>query len=76
MLRLHLLLELILVGVGRDIEILHLALQLLKLVGQLLLLWNHAHVDILLVRSSDLLLLLLEHLNLLGESKLLHCGER
>lgn len=55
-----------------DIEILHLALQLLELVRQLLLLWNHAHVYILLVRCRNLLLLLLQHLNLLGKSQLLH----
>ena len=42
-----------------DVEVLHLALQLLKLIRQLLLLWNHAHVYILLVRCRYLLLLLL-----------------
>ena len=61
------------VGVRRDIEILHLTLQLLKLVGQLLLLRDHAHVDILLVGGGDLLLLRLQHLNLLCERELLHC---
>ena len=39
----------------------------------MLLLWYHAHVDILLVRGGDLLLLLLQHLDLLCKSKLLHC---
>lgn len=52
-------------GLG-DIEVLHLALQLLELIRQLLLLGDHAHVDILLVRGGDLLLLLLQHLDLLG----------
>lgn len=56
------------IGVRGDIEILHLALQLLELIGQLLLLWNHAHVDVLLMGRGDLLLLLLEHLNLLCQS--------
>lgn len=58
-----------------DVEVLHLALQLLKLIRQLLLLWNHAHVYILLVRCRYLLLLLLQHFNLLGKSQLFHCGE-
>ena len=39
---------------------------------QLLLLWDHSHVDILLVRGSDLLLLLLQELNLLLQGKLFH----
>jgi hypothetical protein len=69
-----LLLELELVGVGREVEVLHLALQLLELVGQLLLLWDDAHVDVLLVGGGDLLLLLLKHFDLLGEGELLHCG--
>lgn len=47
-------------------------MQLLVLSRELLLLRDHAHVDILLVGSGDLLLLLLQHFNLLGESKLLH----
>jgi hypothetical protein len=34
---------------------------------------DHAHVDILLVSSGDLLLLCLQHLNLLSELELLHC---
>jgi hypothetical protein len=55
-----------------DLKILHLALQLLILRGKLLLLGNHAHVDILLVGCGDLLLLCLQHLNLLSERKLLH----
>ena len=65
----HLLLrELERLWIGRNVEILHLTLQLLKLVWQLLLLRYHAHVDILLVGGGDLLLLLLQHLYLLGES--------
>ena len=60
--------------VWRDIEVLHLTLQLLELVGQLLLLWDHAHVDILLVGCGDLLLLRLQHFDLLCEGKLFHCG--
>lgn len=64
----HLLLwELECIGVRGDLEVLHLALQLLELIGQLLLLRNHAHVDVLLVGRGDLLLLLLQHLNLLSE---------
>ena len=43
------------------------------LAGKLLLRLNHAEVDILLMSSSDLLLLLLQELDLLGESELLHC---
>lgn len=56
-----------------DLKILHLALQLLVLSRKLLLLWDHAHVNVLLVSCSDLLLLCLQHLNLLSECKLLHC---
>ena len=56
-----------------DLEILHLSLQLFVLGRKLLLLRDHAHVDILLVSSSDLLLLCLQHLNLLSELELLHC---
>lgn len=37
--------------------------------------WDHAHVDILLVRSLDLLLLLLKQLDLLLYSQLFHCRE-
>jgi len=55
-----------------DLEILHLALELLILSGKLLLLGNHAHVDILLVGCGDLLLLCLQHLDLLSERELLH----
>jgi hypothetical protein len=33
---------------------------------------DHAHVNILLVGCGDLLLLCLQHLNLLSEGKLLH----
>lgn len=36
---------------------------------------NHAHVDVLLVGSLDLLLLLLQQLDLLLDSQLFHCGE-
>ena len=61
--------------VRRDPEVLHLTLELLELRGQLLLLWDHAHVDVLLVGGGDLLLLLLQHLYLLGEGELLHCAE-
>ena len=65
----HLLLrELKRLWIGRNVEVLHLTLQLLKLVRQLLLLRYHAHVDILLVSCGDLLLLLLQHFYLLGES--------
>ena len=61
--------------VGRNVEILHLALQLLELIRELLLLRYHSHVDILLVCGSDLLLLLLQHLYLLSKSELLHCED-
>jgi hypothetical protein len=47
-------------------------LELLRLSGKLLLLGNHAHVDILLVGCGDLLLLCLQHLDLLSERELLH----
>jgi hypothetical protein len=60
-------------GVRGYVEVLHLALQLLELVGKLLLLRDHSHVNILLVCGSDLLLLLLEHFDLLGQSQLFHC---
>ena len=43
------------------------------LVGKLLLRLDHTKVDILLVSSSDLLLLLLQKLNLLCKSELFHC---
>jgi len=36
---------------------------------------NHAHVDILLVGSLDLLLLLLKQLDLLLDSQLFHCRQ-
>jgi hypothetical protein len=45
--------------------VLHLCLELLVLSRQLLLLGNHAHANILLMGSSDLLLLLLKSFNLL-----------
>ena len=66
-----LLLVLEVIGV-RYAEALHLRLKLLELGGQLLLLWNHAHVDVLLMSGSNLLLLLLKHFNLLLKSKLFH----
>jgi hypothetical protein len=57
----HLLGELVVVDLGRDIGHLTLHLEVAKL-----LLWlNHAHVHILLVCGGDLLLLLLEDFNLL-----------
>lgn len=61
------------VRLWREVHDLHLALQLLELGRQLLLLGDHAHVDILLVSGGDLLLLLLEHFDLLGEGELFHC---
>ena len=42
-------------------------------VAELLLRLDHAHVDILLVRRGNLLLLLLEDLDLLCNGELLHC---
>ena len=50
----------------------HLALHLE--VAELLLRLDHAHIDVLLVGCSNLLLLLLEDLNLLCNSKLFHCA--
>lgn len=45
----------------------------LKVGTRKVLLWlNHAHVNILLVGGSDLLLLLLEDLDLLGNGQLFH----
>jgi hypothetical protein len=52
-------------AVRADAEVLHLCLELLVLSRQLLLLRDHAHANILLVRSGDLLLLLLKSFNLL-----------
>lgn len=69
---LHLLESVVLV----DLKILHLSLQLFVLGRKLLLLRDHAHVDILLVGSGDLLLLCLQHLNLLSELELLHHQRR
>ena len=66
---LHLLGELVVVDLGRDIG--HLAWHLE--VAELLLRLDHAHVDILLVRRGNLLLLLLEDLDLLCNGELLHC---
>lgn len=57
----------------RLLHVLHLALHLELLAGKVLLRRDHAHVDILLMRSGNLLLLLLQGLNLLGDSKLFHC---
>jgi len=53
---------------GRDIG--HLALHLE--VAELLLRLDHAHVNILLVRCGNLLLLLLEDLDLLCDGELFH----
>lgn len=41
---------------------------------KLILLWYHAHLDILLVLSSNVLLLLLKKLDLLLQSELFHCS--
>lgn len=68
------LLESVVVLLG-DLEVLHLTLKLLILGGKLLLLRDHAHVDILLVGCGNLLLLCLQHFNLLSELELLHCEE-
>lgn len=67
----HLLLELVVVHLGRYVG--HLAGLHLE-VAQLLLWLDHAHVHILLVRGGDLLLLLLEYLDLLCNGKLFHCA--
>jgi hypothetical protein len=64
----HLARELILIAVRRDI---HLALGHLEVLH--LTLREHAHVDILLMRSSQLILLCLQEFNLLGKGELLHC---
>jgi hypothetical protein len=55
-------------AVGRDIGDLALHLE----VAQMLLRLDHAHVHILLVCSSDLLLLLLQDLDLLCDGELFH----
>lgn len=67
---LHLLGELVVVDLGRDIG--HLALHLE--VAELLLRLDHTHVNILLVRGGNLLLLLLEDLDLLCDGELFHCA--
>lgn len=68
---LHLLGELVVVDLGRDVGDLAWDLEVAKL-----LLWlDHAHVNILLVCCSDLLLLLLKDFDLLGDGELLHCTE-
>lgn len=66
----HLLRELEVVCVRRYVG--HLSLHLEVGTGKVLLWLNHAHVNILLVRGSDLLLLLLEDLDLLGNGELFH----
>lgn len=43
------------------------------LVRQLLLRFDHTHADILLMSGSDLLLLLVQHLDLLGKGELIRC---
>jgi len=69
-----LLLLLLLLGELESIVVGHLALHLGEgLVGELLLGLDHAQVNVLLVRCSNLLLLLLKEFDLLGESELLHC---
>ena len=65
----HLLWELILVGVRGNIG--HLTLHL-EVGRQVLLRLDHAHVHVLLVSGSDLLLLLLQDLNLLSNGELFH----
>lgn len=45
-------------------------------VGKRLAGGDHAHVDVLLVRRLDLLLLLLQQLNLLLDRQLFHCEKR
>lgn len=65
---LHLLGELVVVDLGRDIWNLAWHLE----VAELLLRLDHAQVDILLVCCGNLLLLLLEDFNLLCDGELLH----
>lgn len=67
----HLLSELELVRVWRHIG--HLALHL-EVTWQVLLGLDHTHVNILLMRGSYLLLLLLQDFNLLGDCQLFHWG--
>lgn len=67
----HLLRELICICVRGDIG--HLPLHL-EVAGKVLLRLDHAHVDILLVRRSNLLLLLLQNFDLLGDGQLFHCA--
>lgn len=63
----------LLLGELESIVVGHLALHLGEgLVGELLLGLDHAQVNVLLVRCSNLLLLLLKEFDLLGESELLH----
>lgn len=42
--------------------------------SKVLVRWQHAHADVLLVCSCDLLLLLLKQFYLLLNSELFHCG--
>jgi hypothetical protein len=69
----HLLGKLKVVGVRGHMG--HLALHLEVGAGKMLLWWYHAHGNVLLVRGSDLLLLLLEDLDLLREGELFDCGD-
>ncbi len=71
LLLLHLLRELKGVCVRRHVR--HLALDRIAACAGHLLRGHHAHVDILLVSGSNLLLLLLEHLDLLRYGELFHC---
>jgi len=70
LLLLHLLWELKLIGMWR--HILHLSLQLISCVRQMLLWLDNTHVNVLLMGRSNLLLLLLKEFDLLRKRKLLH----
>jgi hypothetical protein len=72
MLLLHLLRELKRVRMRRHIG--HLSLHLEIRPRQVLLGLYHAHINVLLMRRSNLLLLLLEDFDLLCDSKLFHYG--
>jgi hypothetical protein len=67
----HLLRKLEVVVVWRYVG--HLSLHLEVGTRKVLLRLNHAHVNILLVSCSNLLLLLLKNFDLLGDSELFHC---
>ena len=56
----------------------HVGLQRVEATARAKLLprWDHAHVDVLLMRGLELLLLLLEKLDLLLDSKLVHWTEK